>query len=97
MEVNRNQFFLIGIVIVLLGLEFRLVDSFVLNEKTTRFLAERAKKADESVTSFRRFMPAMGPMPRKTIQPPQWIGWFLVSTGAVLVLHSLAMKKPEGG
>lgn len=32
--------------------------------------------------------------PAKTFQPPEWIGWALLSIGAVLVLHSLAMPKP---
>jgi hypothetical protein len=32
--------------------------------------------------------------PRKVLQPPEWLGWCLMSVGAVLVLHSLALQKP---
>jgi hypothetical protein len=32
--------------------------------------------------------------PRKVLQPPEWLGWCLISVGAVLVLHSLAMNRP---
>ena len=39
---------------------------------------------------------SMGPTPRRTIHPPEWIGYALLSVGSVLVLHSLAMKKPGG-
>ena len=34
---------------------------------------------------------------RKVVQPPQWLGYALLSVGSVLVLHSLAMPKPGGG
>jgi hypothetical protein len=33
-------------------------------------------------------------MPRKVIEPPSWLGWAVLSVGAVVTLHSLAMKKP---
>ncbi len=36
------------------------------------------------------------PAIRKVIRPPAWPGWSLMSSGSVLVLHSLAMKKPGG-
>jgi hypothetical protein len=36
----------------------------------------------------------VGPTPRRTLRPPTWLGFALISIGAVLVLHSLAMKKP---
>jgi hypothetical protein len=35
-----------------------------------------------------------GPVPRKTVRPPQWLGWLMLSAGGVLVMHSLAMPKP---
>ena len=35
------------------------------------------------------------PVPQhRTFQPPTWLGWALMSVGAVLILHSLAMGKP---
>jgi hypothetical protein len=37
-----------------------------------------------------------GPVAKKRFDPPKWIGWAFVSVGTVLVLHSLAMKKPGG-
>jgi hypothetical protein len=33
--------------------------------------------------------------PRKVLQPPEWLGWAIISVGAVFVLHSLAMPKPS--
>ena len=42
-------------------------------------------------------MPAVGPALRKTVVPPDWIGWALVSLGSVLILHALALPKPASG
>lgn len=97
MEINRNQYFMIGLVLLLLGLQVRMVETYVLNEKASRFLAERltASVADGDGT-VRPFMPALGPTPRRTVRPPIWLGYAIISVGAVLVLHSLAMKRPGG-
>ncbi len=93
MELNRNQFFFLGVVIVLLGAQFRMVSSYVLTQDATRFLAERTRStATESVLVS--LASDTGNLPRKVIRPPEWLGWCLISVGSVLILHSLAMKKP---
>src|SRR5262245_46426584 len=48
MELNRNQFFMAGIFLMLLGIQFRLVDTITLNEKSTQFLAARTGSAATS-------------------------------------------------
>jgi hypothetical protein len=94
MELNRNQFFMAGLVFLFLGIQFRLIDSFTLNEKTTRFLASRMQ---DKTTASTTLLTQASPIPRKVLQPPQWVGYALLSVGSVLVLHSLAMPKPGGG
>ncbi len=98
MDVNRNQFMLIGILLLLLGLQFRFVDTFVLNESSTRFLAKRSAQAEKTSSPWKLplSLVANGPVPlqRKRIQPPRWIAYALLSVGAVLTLHAIAMKKP---
>lgn len=96
MEVNRNQFLLIGLVLVLLGVQFRFVDTYVLNEASTKFLARRTGKTEvTSVWNLPVTLAAQSGMaPRKRIRPPRWLAWALISVGSVFVLHSLAMKKP---
>jgi len=95
-EINRNQYFMVGLVILLLGLQARMVDTFVLNEKASRFVAERLASVTGGEDTTQSFLPAVGPTPRRTLRLPTWIGYALISTGAVLVLHSLAMKRPGG-
>ena len=43
-EINRNQYFLAGIIILLLGVQLKFVDSYVLNEKATQIIAKRMSK-----------------------------------------------------
>jgi len=95
MELNRNHYFAIGIVLVMLGAQLRLVDSFVLNEKASDFVVENFRKDDlKQNVATPIFMAAAGRAPTQTLQPPPWIGWALLSIGGVLVLHSLAMRAP---
>ncbi len=97
---NRNHFFLLGLVLLYVGLQFRFVETFVLNEKSGKFLAQRMGSGDASPTlnltqAAQRFFPAsMAPTSSRSLTPPDWIGWALLSIGSVLVLHALAMPKP---
>lgn len=97
MELNRHHYFFIGLVVLFLGVQFRTVEAYVLNDKSTRFLAEKLGKSPiDDGNLMQRYFAAAGPMPRKTVRPPEWLGWCLISVGAVLILHSLAMPKPGG-
>ena len=100
MELNRNHYLALGLFILLIGIQFRMVESFVLNDSTSKFISTQFKKPDPQPTGI-----AMLSLPRpqtinaapKIIQPPEWLGWALMSVGGVLILHALAMGKPEGG
>jgi hypothetical protein len=94
MEFNRNQYFFLGVVILLMGLQFRVVNSYVLTPEATKFIAERTKSGAEG--ALFSLSTDLGAGPQKVIQPPDWLSWCLMSVGAVLILHSLAMKKPGG-
>jgi len=94
MDINRNQWFMIGIVLLLLGVQLKLVDSYVLNERVSQKIAERSGNPVASPSPFPRFLSTVSPTPRKVIEPPSWLGWAVLSVGAVVTLHSLAMKKP---
>lgn len=93
MELNRNQYFFLGVVLLLIGLQFRMVSSFTLTAEATRFLAQRTQ-ASAGDGALLAFSSDIGAGPQKVIQPPEWLGWCLMSVGGVLVLHSLAMRKP---
>jgi hypothetical protein len=98
---NRNHFFLVGLVLLYVGLQFRFVETFVLNNKTSTFLAQRFGSAEANAglnitQAAQRVFPfssATGSATRG-VTPPEWVGWALLSIGSVLVLHALAMPKP---
>jgi len=95
-EFNRNQYFFLGAVILLIGFQVKTVSAYVLTEDATRFLAERTHSSssapEQAIVSFAG---SSGLMPNKVIRPPEWLGWCLISVGAVLMLHSLAMPRPN--
>jgi hypothetical protein len=100
MEFNRNQYFMAGLVIFLLGIQLRLVDGFVLNERTTQVLAQRMQRMrGQQVASSSEATTLLASLPpghKHRLSPPKWLGWSLVSVGSVLILYSLALKRPGG-
>lgn len=97
MEINRNQYFMAGLVVLMLGIQLRLVDSFVLNEQTTAIVEKQLKatavaSTDASTAALTHAAPSSH---FRVIRPPKWLGWALISVGGVLILHSLAMKRPD--
>jgi hypothetical protein len=75
--------------VLMIGLQVRYVSAYHLTPETTQFLAERTgQSATASLVSV------AGGTPRKVVQPPEWLSWCLISVGAVLCLHSLAMPRP---
>jgi hypothetical protein len=89
MEFNRNQFMMFGVIVLLLGIQFRTFESYTLNEKTTHFIASRMEGASATT-------PVVAAVPKKVLHPPQWLGWSFISVGSVLILHAFGMKKPGG-
>ena len=94
MDLNRHQFFFIGLLVLLIGVQVRYVSAYVLNPQATKFLAERTGNSSSASTSLFNMTAGTFAAPRKVLQPPEWLSWCLISVGAVLCLHSLAMPKP---
>jgi hypothetical protein len=98
MEINRNQWFLFGLIILLLGAQFRLVDSYVLTAESTELLA---RGTGQPVAAANPSSPLLLPLQsapatvRKTVVPPEWIGWVMLSVGLVATFQSLAMRRPD--
>jgi hypothetical protein len=95
MEINRNQYFLAGLVLILLGIEFHMVDTIVLTPECTRLLGEGNNHPVVAASNLLGpLVGAENQIAPKTFHLPESLSWGLLSAGAVLVLHSLAMKKP---
>ncbi|MGQ9576355.1 MAG: hypothetical protein ACUVUC_13660 [Thermoguttaceae bacterium] len=94
MDINRNQVFLVGFVLVLLGVQLRLMDAAVLTPKATRLLAQQTDAPGATATAAIGSLAGDQAAPRKVIRPPDWLGWLLLSIGSVLILQSWTMAKP---
>ena len=94
MDINRNHFFLVGLVVLLLGIQFRMVESAVLTPHVTRLLAESSDSALAAADSLGSMAGSSASMSPLTVRPPEWLGDSLLSVGSVLVLHALSMRKP---
>jgi hypothetical protein len=97
MEITRNQYFCVGLVLLFMGIEFRAIDSAVLTPEFTGILAQRSGSPVAAVNSVAEFLsPAKKPVLQKTVHPPEWIGWTLLTVGCVAVFHALAMPRQGG-
>lgn len=94
-DITRNQWFLMGFVLFLLGLQFRLVESADLTPELTSFLAKRAGPEMAAATkAVQTISMSEEPVVKKRVRPPEWLGWSLLSFGSVLIMHSFGMKAP---
>ncbi|QEG39948.1 hypothetical protein UC8_19500 [Roseimaritima ulvae] len=94
MVMDRNRYFLIGMLLILIGIQFRMVESFVLNEQTTRVLAKVTNtKPVASSDMMSSLLMQVYPAPTKRIAPPRWIGLAMIAVGAVVSLHAIAIPR----
>ena len=96
-DLNRNQFFLIGVLLALLGGQFRLVETVVLTPEAAKLLLGDPRPAPTASFNLPNLLPGQRTPSanHRTIRPPDWLGYSLLSIGAVLILHALALPKPE--
>ena len=91
-----TRLFLAGVVALLLGIQFRFVDTFVLNERVSKLLNQRSNIASEFIQVEGGYSAASDfsslddswdsdTVPRE-VTPPRWLGWKLISVGVVLIL-----------
>ncbi len=94
MSFYRNRYFFGGILLILMGLQFRRVESFVLNESTTRFVAKMTSTplADNSTAMGAFFAPVI-PKPQKKVTPPRWMALSMIAVGCVISFHALSIPK----
>lgn len=95
-----NRFIVVGIILLALGVQFRLVDSIVLNQQASQFVETRIQRARMRTNPYGRYnsydpmMMNMGTVAKKSIQPPRWAGWALISGGVVMLLHGVSTRRP---
>ena len=84
-----------GVVLFLLGLQFRLVDSFVLNENSTRALHRFSQRSNITDSNLATKVYMQVGSPKKSLRPPNWLGYVLLSVGGVMCLHAMVLPRRE--
>jgi len=83
---SRHHLLLAGLLLFFVGMKFRVVESFTLNDRSSRFVAAQLGDGG-SQQAFWQSGPA-----RKVVHPPRWLGLALMSVGAVATVKGLTMR-----
>ncbi|MEI8368491.1 MAG: hypothetical protein WCJ31_08645 [Planctomycetia bacterium] len=87
---KRSHLLLAGLLLFLVGVQFRMVESFTLSEKSSKLLV--AQLGDKGFPQQQSLFGGGTPAGRRTVDPPAWLGLALMSVGSVITLKSLSMK-----
>jgi hypothetical protein len=87
MSPTRHHLLLAGLLLFLVGVQFRLVESFTLSERSSRFVAAQLGDGGQRQAAGWSGVPL-----RKVVSPPRWLGLALMSAGAVLTAKGLSMR-----
>ena len=100
---DGNRLFMVGVVVLLLGIQFRVVESFELNAWASnavekRFPRDSAAPLTSYVSQNAYDAPWQDPAapaltPTRLITPPRQLALSFISVGAILVLISPAYRK----
>jgi len=78
-----------GVVLLLLGLQLRVCHSYQLTPQTTATLARWLAPKQPTAESVVQRVVVETTAVQKTIRPPRWLGWALLSFGVVLTSHGV--------
>ncbi len=94
MEISRNQWFVIGFIVLFIGIQFRLIHSYTLTPEATKVLAKQMKHPVAATDDAMAGLLGGGgtAIPGKVLVPPEWIGFSLISVGAVIFLLCITQK-----
>jgi len=86
---RKKSLFLLGVLLMALGGALRMVEAITLTPAATRALANIAAQAEESARNALRQSVIEAGNLKRTVRPPGWVGWLLLSLGFVLSAASL--------
>lgn len=104
MEIHRTHVLFLGILLMFLGAQFRMVTAFTMTADATRWVEAKIRNAHAAMqkenvrpTSYSSARPTGGytqdyyPGCRRIVKPPRWVGLALLAAGAILTLHALVL------
>lgn len=93
---NRDSCFFVGVLLLLIGAEFRYVERITLSQPVTEVIAHYTQPEQGAAQrSFNGIFQSVGQAGgRRVVEPPKWLGLAVVSAGVVFALQSFVMPKP---
>lgn len=103
---RRSSIMTLGFVLIFLGIQLNLVQSYELTPRFSNFLSENGQMSNVATTN-QKFnspyyqasypnvkvnQPNLFPGNVKTITPPTWLCWPVLFFGAVIFLHGLGKR-----
>ena len=85
--------FFVGVLLIFLGIQLRVVDSFVLRPGPTRVLVDWFGAPAGTVQGGVERLVVEATSLCTTITPPVWLGWASITTGVILSAYSVLGKK----
>lgn len=86
---KHQAILIVGLLLFLTGVQFRMVESFTLSEPSSHFVAAQMGGGLRQQQSA---IWGNGPG-RKVVEPPRWLGLALMSVGSVLTLKGIALNR----
>ncbi len=83
----RSLFFAIGTMLVIVGIECLLIDSATLSG---------GQPESTSVSNSWFGQQTLAVDPQRVVQPPEWIRWSLLASGAVVLLYAFTLPRRWG-
>ena len=83
-----------GLLLILIGMQMRLVESYVLSPAATRVLADWFGAPPATPTGALQQLATQGNA-RKIVSPPRWLGWASMSLGVMLVAYGVLGKRRQ--
>ena len=90
-----QRYFIIGALALVIGFQLRAVDSFVLTPQASAAIEKNVRRSQLRNNPYDSIMMSGIPTSTtpKTVRPPRWLGWAMLSVGAVLVLHGSTVRR----
>jgi hypothetical protein len=88
----------VGLILLLLGIQVRMVETYVLTPESTRRLSEwfGPPSGEPAPTGALQRWALRENLARKQFRPPQWLGYSLLSAGGVMIVHGFFLRKAGG-
>lgn len=96
-KIAYHAWIYVGLLIGLAGLQLRMVETFVFTPESTQVLHDWFGAPSQTPTGSIQRWAVNENLVRKQYRPPVWLGYALLSAGAVLCVHGVLLRKAGHG